>query len=93
MADRTITARIPEELGQQLDTLAAALRRDRTWVIKEALRGYISNEMQFLEAVEEGIRAADAGDLVDHSEVVKDMEARRRRLTESLVGNDARQVD
>jgi hypothetical protein len=36
--------------------------------------------MQFIEAVEEGIRAAEAGDLVDHATVVGDLEEFEQRL-------------
>ncbi len=82
MKDVTISARIPEELSAQLTTLAQALRRNRSWVIEEALRDYIASELQFLEAVEEGIRAAEAGDIVDHATVVDALRERRQRLAE-----------
>ena len=82
MKDVTISARIPEELSAQLTTLAQALRRNRSWVIEEALRSYIASETQFLEAVEEGIRAAEAGDIVDHATVVDALRERRQRLAE-----------
>jgi predicted transcriptional regulator len=66
----TISARIPEELSDQLSTLAEALQRNRSWVIEEALRGYIASEQQFLEAVDEGLREIEAGEGVEHEEVV-----------------------
>lgn len=65
----TISARIPEELSQQLTALARALQRNRSWVIEDALRGYIQPEQQFVEAVQGGIRA-DAGDVVPHDAVM-----------------------
>ncbi len=79
-AQITISARIPAGLGQQVDRLAAAVRRNRSWIIEEALRAYVAQELQFLEAVEEGIRAAEAGDVVDHATVVEEMRQRRLRL-------------
>ncbi|NJO82409.1 MAG: XisI protein [Blastochloris sp.] len=39
----------------------------------------ITREEDFLEAVEEGIRAGEAGDMVDHSVIVADIRARRTR--------------
>ena len=78
----TVSARIPEELNEQLTTLSQALRRNRSWVIEEALRGYIASEQQFLEAVAEGLREADAGQFVEHQEVVEMLRERRQRLTE-----------
>jgi predicted transcriptional regulator len=71
----TITARIPNDLSGDLATLAGALRRSRSWVIEEALREYIAREKAFLEAIEEGIRAEEAGDMVDHAEVVAELDA------------------
>ncbi|MDQ2809960.1 MAG: ribbon-helix-helix protein, CopG family [Chloroflexota bacterium] len=74
----TISARVPESLGQQVDRLATAIRRNRSWVIEEAVRAYIAQEMQFLAAVEEGIAAYAAGDVVDHAEVVADFAHRQQ---------------
>ena len=81
MRDITVSARISQELGQQLDTLAQSLRRSRSWVIEEALRGYITSEMQFIEAVNEGIRAADVDDVVDHEVVMAEMDALLQQST------------
>lgn len=74
MKEVTISARIPEELSQQLTTMAQALRRNRSWIIEEAIRGYIESEKQFIEAVEEGIRADDVGDVVPHDAVMKEID-------------------
>jgi predicted transcriptional regulator len=71
----TISASIPEELSQQLSVLARALRRNRSGVIAEAIRAYVASEKQFVEAVEEGIRADDAGDVVPHEEVMRQIDA------------------
>lgn len=60
---------------RQITTLAQALRRNRSWVIEEAVRGYIQLEQQFIEAVQEGIRADDAGDVVAHEAVMAEAEA------------------
>lgn len=69
----TITARIPTDLGGDLAALAGALQRPRSWVIEEALREYIAREKEFLDAVDEGIRAEEAGDMVDHADVVAEL--------------------
>ena len=85
--------RLDEHLAGQLETLVTLTERSKTWHIEQALRHYISREMEFLEAVEEGIRADDAGDVVPHAEVVKDMEERRKRLMEQLASHDAHRLD
>jgi predicted transcriptional regulator len=74
MTDITISARIPEELSEQLTTLAQALGRNRSWIIKEALRGYIASEQQFLEAVNEGLRDIEAGHVIDHQVVMDEID-------------------
>jgi len=71
----TITARIPNDLSGDLATLAGALQRPRSWVIEEALREYIAREKAFLESIEEGIQAEEAGDMVDHAAVVAELDA------------------
>ncbi len=74
MADVTISARIPEELSHEINRMAQALNRTRTWVVEEALRGYIASEKQFLEAVAEGIRDMEAGRVVPHEAVMKEID-------------------
>ncbi len=81
MKDITISARVSEDLSQQLNSLASAMKRSRSWIIEEALRNYVTSEMQFLEAVEEGIQAMEASDVVEHSVVVEDI--RRKRSSQS----------
>ena len=78
MKDVTISARVPEDIGQQVDRLAAAANRNRSWVVEEALRAYLAREVQFLEAVEKGIEAYKKGDVLDHADVVALFEERRR---------------
>jgi len=73
MKDVMISARIPEDLSQQITLLAQALKRNRTWVIEEAIRGYIATERQFLDAVEEGLQDVKAGRVVPHETVVQDL--------------------
>jgi predicted transcriptional regulator len=74
----SIGARISEQLDRDLRTLASATGRSRSWLVAEALRSYVAAEKQFIEAVEEGIKAADEGRLVDHDTVVAEFERRFR---------------
>ena len=74
----SIGARISEQLDRDLRTLDSATGRSRSWLVAEALRSYVAAEKQFIEAVEEGIKAADEGRLVDHDTVVAEFERRFR---------------
>ena len=66
----TIAARVDADLDAQLDHLAAATGRSKSWLISEALRSYVANEQQFLAAVEEGKQALRDGKVVDHDTVI-----------------------
>ena len=81
----TLSARVPAELGQQVDRLAAAIRRNRSWVIEEALRRYIERETQFLDAIEEGIRDIEAGRTIPHNDVMAKLSQRRQQLLDTHV--------
>jgi predicted transcriptional regulator len=74
MKEVTISARVPEELSQQITVLAQALRRNRSWIIEEAIRGYVRSEQQFIDAVQEGIRADEAAEVVAHEVVMAEAE-------------------
>ena len=82
----TISARIPEDLSDQLSTLAEALQRNRSWIIEEALRGYIVSEQQFLEAVDKGLREVEAGDVIDNETVKARMAERHKQLLRQAEG-------
>jgi predicted transcriptional regulator len=66
--------RLDEHLAGQLDTLVTLTERSKTWHIERAIRDYLSREMEFLEAVEEGLRADAAGDVVEHDVVMKELD-------------------
>ena len=72
-----ITARVPAELRAQADRVAAATGRSRAGVVRDALRAYLARELACLEAVEEGVRQMEAGDVVPHAAVVAQLRGRR----------------
>lgn len=66
----TLAARVDAGLDAELDRLAAAKGRTKSWLINEALRSYVANEQQFIAAVEEGRQALREGRAIDHQTVV-----------------------
>lgn len=66
----TIAARVDEDLDGELERLASATGRSKSWLITEALRSYVANEQQFLAAVEEGKQALRDDKVLDHATVV-----------------------
>jgi predicted transcriptional regulator len=74
MMPKLTSIQLDDEIMARLDALAVALGRPRTWVIEQAIARYLDADMRFLEAVEEGIRAAEAGEVFEHEVVIKDLE-------------------
>jgi predicted transcriptional regulator len=50
----TIAARVDADLDIELERLASATGRSKSWLLNEALRSYVANEQQFLAAIEGG---------------------------------------
>ncbi|HEX6606191.1 MAG TPA: ribbon-helix-helix protein, CopG family [Chloroflexia bacterium] len=78
----SISAKVPEELRRQVDRLAAATHRNRSWVVAAALRAYLARELEFVEAVEAGIQQREAGEVIPHTDVVAYVRDRRATETE-----------
>ena len=76
--DKTVSFRTDAAKVEALDALASLQDRDRSYLLNQAVDNYLELQQYHIELIEQGIREADAGDLVDHSEVEK-MVARLRR--------------
>ena len=68
---KTITFRLPEEKLQALDSVADVQQRDRSFVINEAVTLYLSLHEYHRTLIEEGIREADAGEMIDHEKLMR----------------------
>jgi predicted transcriptional regulator len=66
---RTISFRIAPEKVDELDVIAKALDRDRSYLLNEAVETYLSEQRRFVALVEEGLGASRKGRLIDHEEV------------------------
>jgi RHH-type transcriptional regulator, rel operon repressor / antitoxin RelB len=66
---KTVTFRAPGDKIKALDSLAALQQRDRSFVLNEAVDQYLSLNEYHVALIKEGIRQADAGELVPHEEV------------------------
>lgn len=78
--DKTVSFRTDAKKVKALDALAASQDRDRSYLLNEAIEHYLDLQQYHIRLIEEGMRQADAGELVDHEEVEKlAMKPRRRR--------------
>ncbi len=65
-----VSVRLEPALNDQLNAIASALDRPKSWVIDQALRDFVAVQQWQLAAIDEGIVAADAGRVVAHDVVV-----------------------
>jgi predicted transcriptional regulator len=59
-----ITVRVPSRLQSQLDAIADAFDRPRSWVVERALEAFVE-----IEDVKKAIAEADAGEFASEAEV------------------------
>jgi predicted transcriptional regulator len=77
--DKTVSFRTDSAKVEALDALASLQDRDRSYLLNQAVDNYLELQQYHIALIEEGIRQADAGELVDHSEVEKMVAKLRRR--------------
>ena len=81
MSTTTLTVRIDDETKERLDRLAAATDRTKSYLVSNAIKGFIEvNEWQ-IEEIKSGTREAEAGELVGHEAVA---DRWRRKLAGAL---------
>jgi len=65
----TVTVRLPESMRDQLDALAQATGRSRTYLAAEAIRAYLAVEAWQIAEIQEAIQRADAGEFASDAQV------------------------
>jgi predicted transcriptional regulator len=74
-----VSLRVPGDLIQAFDKLAALLDRPRSWVMLRALRQYLEDEGAELTENAESLAELDRGEIVSSEDV-------RRRVWEIIAG-------
>ncbi len=69
-----VSIRVPADVVETLDKVAAILERPRSWVILRAIRQYLADEGQEVLDVQEGILEAERGEVVDFDEVMAELD-------------------
>ncbi len=69
MTSRTMNVRIPEALYGQIEELARATARTKSYLAIEALEKYVQSESWQIQDIKAGIAEADAGDFASFEEV------------------------
>jgi predicted transcriptional regulator len=68
-----ITLRIPADVLADIETIARATERSRSWVMVRALKAYLQQEGADILAYQQGLAEVAAGDVEDLDEVLKDL--------------------
>ena len=69
MTARTINVRVPEALYNQIEELAKATARTKSFLVLEALTRYVQSESWQIRDIHEGIKEADAGEFATNRQV------------------------
>ncbi len=64
-----LTVRVTDEMKDQMDALAGATGRSRSWIAAEAIRQYVVNEGWQVAEIRQALVEADAGDFVEDEEM------------------------
>ena len=68
----TLSVRVPVEIRTQLDQLADATGRTKSFLAAEAIMAYLANQAWQIQAIKDAVDHADSDDanFVDHDDVV-----------------------
>jgi predicted transcriptional regulator len=69
MDTATLTLRVPVEVRNQLDKLAEATHRSKSYLAGEAIRQYLDLEAWQVGEIQQAIKEADAGDFASDDAV------------------------
>ena len=66
-----LSIRIPVVMKEQLESLAEATSRNKSYLAAKAIENYLDLHLWQVEGIKEALAEADNGKLVDHDDVVK----------------------
>jgi predicted transcriptional regulator len=69
MSKENITFRLDVEKKDALDAIAANMKRDRSYVLSEAVEAYLEMHKWQLEEISAAVKEADSGDFASEEEV------------------------
>jgi predicted transcriptional regulator len=69
MTVRTINVRLPEALYKQIEELAKATARTKSFLAIDALTNYVQSESWQIRYIQEGSQEADAGEIASDQQV------------------------
>ena len=74
MATEAFTVRAESNIIHQLDHIAGSLDRSRNYLVNQAIQEYLEAHAWQIEKITQGIEAADRGEIVEHDQVMQEMD-------------------
>jgi predicted transcriptional regulator len=65
----TLSFRVAPDKVDALEKLSRATDRPKSWLLERALDDYLLDQAWQIGAIEEGMKAAEGGDVISHAEV------------------------
>lgn len=80
MADdgRVVTAKLPDDLVQEMDEVADRMDRSKSWIVRQAVAEWLAEEQRRYDLTLEAMKSVAAGKSYSQEEVEKHFEARRK---------------
>src|SRR5947208_1819749 len=68
--------RVPQEMREEIDRIAASLDRSRNYIVTEALEQYLEVQRWQVERIRERLALAESGqaEFIPHEDVIREME-------------------
>jgi len=74
MSTEAFTVRAESNIVHQLDHIAGSLDRSRNYLVNQAIQEYLETHAWQIEKITQGIEAADRAELVEHDQVMQEMD-------------------
>lgn len=73
MSNKTITIRTESDTVEKISAIAQAMDRSRNWVVEDALKQYIDQQVWYIEGIQQAQASLAAGKGIPHEEVMEEV--------------------
>lgn len=74
---RVLTANLPDDLATELDRVSGLTGRSKSWIMRNALAEWMTEEQRRYDLTLEALKSVDAGETISHEEMVARLEQRK----------------
>lgn len=77
----SVTLTIRDDLSKRLERLAKTTKQSKSSLASQAIEDFLTVQEWQIQAIKEGITAADKGDIVGHEEAIAELKKWGRRAS------------